>query len=59
VITNRLLEANILPVDDLSHESTHQTITYCLNFNEPVEITAPLDSSGELLEGWFVVTLED
>jgi hypothetical protein len=59
VITDRLLEANTLPVDDLSHESTQQTISYYINFNEPVEIIAPLDESGKLLEGWFVVTLED
>lgn len=59
VITDRLLEANTLPVDDLSHESTQQTISYYINFNEPVEIIAPLDKSGKLLEGWFVVTLED
>ena len=56
VITDRLLEANTLAVDDLSHESTQQTITYYRNFNEPVEITAPLDDSGELLEGWTVFT---
>jgi hypothetical protein len=59
IIVDRLLEANILPVDDLSHESTQQTISYYINFNEPVEITAPLDDSGELLEGWFVVTQEE
>ena len=58
VITERSLGANKLPVDDLSHESTQQIITYYLDFNETVEITAPLDDSGELLEGWFVVTLE-
>lgn len=58
VIIDRLLEANTLAVDDLSHESTQQTISHYLNFNEPVEITAPLDESGELLEGWYVVTLE-
>jgi hypothetical protein len=59
VITDRLLEANTLAIDDLSHESTQQTISYYLDLNEPVEITAPLDDSGELLEGWFVVTLEE
>jgi hypothetical protein len=59
IIVDRLLEANTLPVDDLTHESTQQTISYYLNFNEPVEITAPLDDSGNLLEGWFVVTLEE
>ncbi len=59
VWTDRALEANTLPLDDLSHESTRQLITYYLDFNEPIEITAPLDEAGELLEGWSVVTIEE
>jgi hypothetical protein len=34
-------------------------ILHYYDFNEPVEITAPLDNSGELFEGWFVVTQEE
>ena len=58
VVVERELATNTLAVDDLSHESTRQIISYYLDFNEPVEITAPLDDAGKLLEGWAVVTQE-
>jgi hypothetical protein len=57
VVVKRDLAANTLAVDDLSHKSTQQIITYYLDFNEPVEITPPLDESGELFPGWTSYTL--
>ena len=59
ILTERKLVENPLPLDDLSDESTRQIITEYYDFNEPVEIVAPLDESGELLEGWVLTTPEE
>jgi hypothetical protein len=59
VLTQRDWLENPLPLDDLSHISTRQFIAEYYDFNEPVEIEAPLDESGELLEGWVQTTLEE
>jgi len=59
ILIDRKLLENPLPVDDLSHESTRQVITEYYDLNEEVIIEAPLDESGELLEGWVLTTLEE
>jgi len=59
VLTERKLLENPLPLDDLSGESTRQIITEYLDFNEEIIIEAPLDESGELLEGWVLTTPEE
>jgi hypothetical protein len=59
VLTERDWFENPLLPDDLSDESTRQFIAEYYDLNKPIEIEAPLDESGELLEGWVLTTIEE